>query len=637
MVSQTKSTHFGEHRSAVSIVTFANADVLAFYRTLPFNYRESVAGSAEAIKTHDPRAAYPPLAALLRDNARILDVGCGAGWFANSVSYHCGCSVVGIDFNQIAVERAQEVAGALSVSTEFQTADLFTYEPAELFDVVVSLGVLHHTNDCIAAVRRVCEFVKPGGHLFIGLYHKFGREPFLDYFRKMRNNGATEEAMLSRYKELHSGLQDETLLHSWFRDQVLHPHETQHTLEEMMPVITGTGMTLVSTSLNRFAPIHSLEEVYAEERKQYDVAVQRLKKNQYFTGFFVFLARKNELTRSLDTKQYVEYDPLVGYRYIPNFDMMLPRPGGGAYHIQTNSKGIRTSREYAFKRPSGVTRAILCGDSMAAGQFVSNEQRLSEQLERRIPGLEVVNLSLEGSGTDQQLLLYEQVGLQYEHDFLIVMPFLSNVRRNMVIAREAFDAKTGMRVLRGKPRFELVNGQLELRNVPVPKEYLNSEPEHGVTTDTPNSFVSHLKTRLSAFPGISYLKKLVYFFIPWEPFPEFRNPASKEWQLMEAIIHRFRQSAGDRPIVIVPMFYDNYVRYRMSRNYWKRFRSLEVVPRTFVIDLLPHLRQLGAAALRCFQSPHDMHLSAYGHLMVAEVLEKEFLHLGILSRHSGQE
>src|SRR5262245_2494170 len=109
---------------------------------------------------------------------------------------------------------------------------------------------------------------------------------------------------------------------------------------------------------------------------------------------------------TFDAKPYVEHHPDIGYSYIANVNQMLPRPGGGSYHFQTNSRGIRSSREYAFKKAPGTTRIVLCGDSMSAGQFVSNEQRMSEQLERQIPGLEVINLSLEGSGTDQQLLLY---------------------------------------------------------------------------------------------------------------------------------------------------------------------------------------------------------------------------------------
>jgi 2-polyprenyl-3-methyl-5-hydroxy-6-metoxy-1,4-benzoquinol methylase len=629
--SRMKSIPFGENQSVKGrTVTFANPHVLEFYKALPFNLRESVASSTEAIQSQDPRLAYPVLRPLLHSKTRVLDVGCGAGWFANSVNYRCGCPVTGIDFNPVAVERARKVARELGLSSEFQVADLFQFLPSEPFDFVVSLGVLHQTHNCAAAVRRVCEFVKPGGHVFIGLYHKYGRQPFLDHFRDMRRQGASEEAMLVRYKELHSELHklhDDTLLRSWFRDQVLHPHETQHTLEEMLPVIMDAGMELVSTSLNRFAAIESLEKLLAEEGNQRKIAEQRLQQRKYFTGFFLFLARKTggDGTVSLDSKPYVEHDSLIGYRYNANVNLMLPRPGGGTYHFQTNSEGIRGSREYAFKKLPGTTRIILCGDSMSAGQFVSNEQRMSEQLERRVPGLEIINLSLEGSGTDQQLLLYESVGLQYEHDLVILMPFLSNLRRNMVAAREAFDAKVGSKVLRGKPRFELIGGKLELRNVPVPKEVAPSEP-----TDTQETLLSRWKARLSALPGMLLIKKVIYSVWPWEPFPEFRDPKSSEWQLMEAIIRRFKQSAGNRPIVIVPTFYDNYLRYHMSRRYWHRFQSLEKIPGVRAIDLLPHFRKIGPEALRCFQSPYDMHFSTYGNLVVAEALEAELNHLGLL-------
>ena len=432
-----------------------------------------------------------------------------------------GCDVTGIDFNAVAVDRAGDVARELGLLNKFEVADLFLYRPSALFDVVVSLGVLHHTDNCAAAVRRVCEFVKPGGHVFIGLYHKFGRQPFLDHFREMRRAGASEEAMLERYRQLHSNFDDETMLRSWFRDQVLHPRGTQHTLEEMIPVIAQAGMQLVSTSINRFGPVNSLKKLYAEEKKLKQVGEERLRQNQYFTGFFVFLAQKPESgAGGQDTKTYVEHDPKLGYRYVANLDLTLPRPGGGSYHLQTNSLGLRSSREYAFKKPPHVTRLILCGDSMSAGQYVSNEQRLSEQLERIVPNLEVVNLSLEGSGTDQQLLLYEDVGQRFEHDLVVLMPFLSNLRRNMVDAREAVEPGTGRSVLRGKPRFELVDGELELRNVPVP-ENLGAAADGAVNIDTDLGFVAGAKARLSALPGAALSKHLIYALAPGSRFPSF--------------------------------------------------------------------------------------------------------------------
>ncbi len=624
-------------------ISFANPAVLEFYKTLPFNIRESVEASVEAIRQTDHVSAYPVLRPLLRRGVRVLDVGCGTGWFSNSLAYHYNVAVTGLDFNPVAVERAREVAAAMKLSTVFIVADLFRFEPSEPFDLVVSLGVLHHTDNCQAAVRRVCNrFVRPGGHVLIGLYHAFGRKPLRDHFQVMKDRGATEEEMLERYRQLHSQIKDETLLVSWFRDQVLHPHETQHTMAEMMPILKETGMELVATSINHFQPIESLAALFEEEKKYHDLAVQRLKDNQYFTGFFIFLARKQAPARSngagqaarrfglmskdLDTKPYVEYHSLFGYRYIPGADMELPRPGGGSYHILVNSQGIRSDREYQFQKPPGVQRIVVCGDSMVAGQFISNANRFSELMERRLPKLEVLNLALEGSGTDQQLLLYEHVGLQYEHDLVLLLPFLQNIRRNMVEAREAIDPKTGQIILRAKPRYELVEGKLVLRNTPVPKEVSARAIEESGGTDAPH----WLRAMLSAAPGAALFKRALSALAPWEPFPEYGDPHGKEWQLMAALIRRFKELAGNRPLVLAPTIYASYVRFRMARNYWDRYASLAAPPGIHVIDLLPYFRRLGADALRCFQLPHDMHLSAYGHLVVAEALQEELVRRGLL-------
>ena len=60
----------------------------------------------------------------------------------------------------------------------------------------------------------------------------------------------------------------------------------------MLPILEETGMELVSTTINRFQPIDSVEKLLEEEITYRDIAVQRLQENKYFPGFFVFLARK---------------------------------------------------------------------------------------------------------------------------------------------------------------------------------------------------------------------------------------------------------------------------------------------------------------------------------------------------------
>lgn len=326
-----------------------------------------------------------------------------------------------------------------------------------------------------------------------------------------------------------------------------------------------------------------------------------------------------------DTKPYVEPDPVVGYRYIPGTRMRLPRPGGGNYEFVVNRAGIRSDREFTNEKPPNTTRIIVLGDSMAAGQFVSNEQRFSELLQRRLPGIEVINLALEGSGTDQQVLLYEHVGLQYEHDLVVLLPFLQNIRRNLAGAREAIDPTTGKIVLRPKPRFELSDGQLVFH----PPLSGDMRPQD---SDTPPSRATLIKGTISRMPGADLLKRVGYALVPWEPFPEYRDPTSRGWLLMAAIVGRLKVLAGARPVVVAPVFYSNYLRYRMARNYWDRFSALATTPGVHAVDLLPHFKRVGNDSVRCFQDPFDMHFSADGHIVLAEALETELTQRGLLTR-----
>ena len=55
-------------------------------------------------------------------------------------------------------------------------------------------------------------------------------------FKDLKKNDL-ENALFEEYKKLDKRSSDETHLRSWFKDQVLHPKETQHTLAEILPII----------------------------------------------------------------------------------------------------------------------------------------------------------------------------------------------------------------------------------------------------------------------------------------------------------------------------------------------------------------------------------------------------------------
>lgn len=272
-----------------------SAMVRAFYEELPFNY-EATGGAAVAQVRANPVRSYPDLDVLLRGPRirSVTEIGCGAGWLSNSIALHYEKAVVAVDMTERALARARDVADALEIAGRVRLVqrDLFAFAPDVTPDLVVSVGVLHHTHDCEAAFRHLAGFLERGGFLFVGLYHAPGRRPFLSLFHEILAHQG-EEAAFRRYRELNPAQTDETFLRSWFRDQVMHPHETQHTLAEVCGWLEDLGFALRSTSINRFQPFSDLRELFALEAGYAELSRQRNQvERRYFPGFFTILAER---------------------------------------------------------------------------------------------------------------------------------------------------------------------------------------------------------------------------------------------------------------------------------------------------------------------------------------------------------
>jgi hypothetical protein len=142
------------------------------------------------------------------------------------------------------------------------------------------------------------------------------------------------------------------------------------------------------------------------------------------------------------------YDPVLGWS---------PKPGYRSADIRINSRAARADREYRQENTSEFYRIVAVGDSFTWGEGVANEDTFVAQLEKIIPGAEVINLGVHGFGTDQQLLRLKRDGLAYSPDVVILVFFEGNITRNVLAFRDF-----------GKPRYKVENNELVLLNQPVP-------------------------------------------------------------------------------------------------------------------------------------------------------------------------
>jgi SAM-dependent methyltransferase len=205
--------------------------VRRFYSEAPFpNYRAR--DTLEALRL---RAERSPLARLLDQaiprDARVLDLGCGTGQMTLFLA-DGERRVVGADLTRASLALAADAARRFGVEhAQFVETDLRRPAFADgAFDVVLSLGVLHHTPDPRRAFASIARLARPGGAIVLGLYNTFARLP-----HRLRRGIARLTGM--RVVPWDPVLRDRdgepARRRAWLRDQYLHPEEHRHTLGEV--------------------------------------------------------------------------------------------------------------------------------------------------------------------------------------------------------------------------------------------------------------------------------------------------------------------------------------------------------------------------------------------------------------------
>ncbi len=217
-----------------------------------------------------------------RSDIRILDAGCGTGVSTDSlVHLNPQAHVTAIDLSPGALKVATErCARSGATRVEFQHLSLFDVDqlPGE-FDLINSVGVLHHTPDPIRGIKALAHKLAPGGLMHIFVYGELGRweielmqkaigmlqgdqrGDYQDGVKIGRSVFASlpeTNRLVKREKERWAieNHQDEC-----FADMYVHPQEIDYNIETLFELIDAAGLEFIGFSNPDF---WSLERLLAK-------------------------------------------------------------------------------------------------------------------------------------------------------------------------------------------------------------------------------------------------------------------------------------------------------------------------------------------------------------------------------------
>ncbi|MFC1529582.1 methyltransferase domain-containing protein [Gemmatimonadota bacterium] len=146
------------------------------YEQWPFPGREFISREGLLLLRYLQR--WLAQAAAKGGGPKVLDVGCGTGHTTLALARNFpDAEFVGIDISEPSLEIARrEAERAGCTNLEYSNADITRGLPdSDEFDVVLSLGVMHHIRNLSDHFRHLVAPLRAGGYLVLWFYGQHGR------------------------------------------------------------------------------------------------------------------------------------------------------------------------------------------------------------------------------------------------------------------------------------------------------------------------------------------------------------------------------------------------------------------------------------------------------------------------------
>lgn len=163
---------------------------------------------------------------------KILEVGCGTGQLSNLISKLSDVEYYATDVTENSLKIASNFASNNQINNiNFYLMDIFNpYFKENSFDIIISNGVLHHTQDPYLAFINCSKLLKTDGIILIGLYNKIGR--FKNSIIKFIYN-ITKVKTFFNFDFIYRNIKNKEKKNAWLMDQYFHPQEKRFSYSDL--------------------------------------------------------------------------------------------------------------------------------------------------------------------------------------------------------------------------------------------------------------------------------------------------------------------------------------------------------------------------------------------------------------------
>jgi len=139
---------------------------------------QGYSGLPRSVGGLDAAPEWPVLRALLPDlqGRRVVDLGCGFGWFCRWAREQGAGIVLGIDVSRKMLARAVEATSDPAIAYTRADMEVLELQPAS-FDVVYSSLALHYVEKLDRLMSIVCRSLAPGGSFVFSVEHPIFTAP----------------------------------------------------------------------------------------------------------------------------------------------------------------------------------------------------------------------------------------------------------------------------------------------------------------------------------------------------------------------------------------------------------------------------------------------------------------------------